>query len=77
MDHALVDLCDLAIEFGPRLRRFARCVPPMRPWPTMGARAVLQAAHGVPGCRIVSADARPNWAERRSRASLTGTQWSG
>jgi hypothetical protein len=27
------------------------------------------------GCGIVGADARPNWKDQPSRASLTGTQW--
>jgi hypothetical protein len=27
------------------------------------------------GCGIVGADARPNWTERASRPSLTGTHW--
>jgi hypothetical protein len=39
--------------------------------PSFGPRMVCT------GCGIVGADARPNWTERRSQPSLTGTQWSG
>ena len=41
------------------------------PVPSFGPRLVCT------GCGIVGADARPNWTERPSLPSLTGTQWSG
>jgi hypothetical protein len=41
------------------------------PVPAFGPRMVCT------GCGIVGADARPNWKDRPSRPSLTGTQWSG
>jgi hypothetical protein len=45
------------------------------PWPddvtvpSFGPRMVCT------GCGVVGADARPNWTERPSLPSLTGTQW--
>jgi hypothetical protein len=37
--------------------------------PSFGPRMVCT------GCGIIGADARPNWAERSERPSLTGNQW--
>jgi hypothetical protein len=43
--------------------------PEDEPVPAFGPRMVCT------GCGVVGADARPNWTDRPSRASLTGTQW--
>jgi hypothetical protein len=40
------------------------------PVPSFGPRMVCT------GCGIVGADVRPNWTDRPSLPSLTGTQWS-
>jgi hypothetical protein len=39
------------------------------PVPSFGPRMVCT------GCGIVGAHARPNWMDRSSKPSLTGTQW--
>jgi hypothetical protein len=39
------------------------------PVPSVGPRMVCTA------CGIIGADARPNWAERQERSTMTGVQW--